>query len=698
MPDVSELAPHAAPDLEEILTRSELFRRMPWTPTDAPDWEPLVEREWLVTNGRGGYSSGTVLGLPTRRYHGLLVAALPAPLGRTLLLGPVQERVTLSDGREILLGGREYLEGIEVHGARWLAEFRLEWGLPVWTYDFGGTVLERRLLLPYLQNTVVIRYRLLEGRAPVDVGLQPMLHFRSHDDAVDRAYAGDYHIEQNDDGIEISHEHFDACLRIRLGDRVGFDERPEVVPHIRYQIEAARGYAAVGQVWSPGEASFRIGPDDTACIVASAEAWDAVPQPDFDALRDAEIRRRARLLALADPAARAGVAAELVLAADQFVITSPRLADTARAHAEGEEARSIIAGYHWFTDWGRDTMISLEGLTLTTGRRREAGQILRTFGRHMRDGLIPNLFPEGGNEGLYHTADATLWFFHAVHRFCEVTGDETILDELLPLLRQSVEAHVRGTRFGIGIDPGDALLRQGAEGYQLTWMDAKVDDWVVTPRRGKAVEINALWYNALRLMERWEQHHGDPGDAARHGELADRVRASFNRRFWNDERQHLLDIVDGDNGDDAACRPNQIFAIALPHPVLDERRWKPVLDTVESKLLTPVGLRSLAPDEPDYEPVYFGDLRARDAAYHQGTVWGWLIGPFVDAYLRVHPDDRAAARSLLHGLALHLDDFCIGTLAEIFDGEEPHRPRGCVAQAWSIAEVLRCWVKTAPVD
>ena len=474
-----------------------------------------------------------------------------------------------------------------------------------------------------------------------------------------------------------------------------FHPDPEILAQLRYQIEANRGYAAVGQAWSPGTLSFRLQPGSSSCLVASGETWEGMPAADFEPLLDVELHRRRRLLALAHPAARDGAAAELVLAADKFIITSPRQADTARAHAEGEEARSIIAGYHWFTDWGRDTMISLEGLTLITGRRREAGQILRTFGRHMRDGLIPNMFPEGGNEGLYHTADATLWFFHAVDRYIDLTGDRQILAELLPLLRQSIEAHLRGTRFGICVDENDGLLRQGAEGYQLTWMDAKVDDWVVTPRRGKAVEINALWYNALRLMERWERDAGADAESGRLAGLASRVHHSFNRRFWIDGSNHLFDVIDGEQGDDASFRPNQIFAIALPNPVLRPERWLPELQAIRQRLLTPVGLRSLAPGEPDYKPVYFGDLRSRDAAYHQGTVWAWLIGPFVDAWLRVYPGDTAGGRALLEGLLTHLDDFCIGSLAEIFDGEPPHRPRGCIAQAWSVAEVLRCWVKTA---
>jgi predicted glycogen debranching enzyme len=391
------------------------------------------------------------------------------------------------------------------------------------------------------------------------------------------------------------------------------------------------------------------------------------------------------------------MAAELVLAADQFIITpAGRIEEAARARAMGDEVRTVIAGYHWFTDWGRDTMISLEGLTLCTGRHREAGYILRTFGHYMRDGLIPNMFPEGTNDGLYHTADATLWFFHAIHRYVQTSGDRSTLRQLLPKLKTIVELHIAGTRYNIHVDPADGLLVQGEENVQLTWMDAKVDGWVVTPRRGKAVEINALWYNALRLFADWLREEGDPLAPTIDGH-AERARESFNRRFWYAEGGYLYDIVDGEQGDDSACRPNQIMAISLDHPVLDRERWEPVFDVVRDRLLTPVGLRSLARGHRDYKPQYYGDLRARDAAYHQGTVWGWLVGPFVDAWLRVYPGDKAGARKhALEGFAAHLDDAGVGTLSEIFDAEQPYTPRGCMAQAWSVAEVLRAWLKTEP--
>ena len=367
------------------------------------------------------------------------------------------------------------------------------------------------------------------------------------------------------------------------------------------------------------------------------------------------------------------------------------------AHAAGEEVRTVIAGYHWFTDWGRDTMISLEGLTLATGRAAEAGYILRTFAHYIRDGLIPNMFPESRADCLYHTADASLWFFHAVDRYLEWTHDRESLLAVLPRLLEIAERHIAGTRFGIGVDPSDGLLRQGAQGYQLTWMDAKVGDWVVTPRRGKAVEINALWYNALRLLEGWlrECRGQDDADAGRYGRAAEMARASFNDRFWYDSGGYLYDVVDGERGDDPACRPNQLLAFSLKHEVLDRSRWEPVLNVVRRRLLTPVGLRSLAPEDSDYKPRYFGDLRARDAAYHQGTVWAWLIGPFVDAWLKVHPDDRQGARGFLEAFRPHLNEAALGTISEIFDAEWPFTPRGCIAQAWSVAEVLRAWVKTA---
>jgi predicted glycogen debranching enzyme len=661
----------------------------------------MLGREWLVTNGLGGFASGTLAGVPTRRYHGLLVAALSTPLGRTVMFNHLSEWLRLPTGARHQIGGQERAGGqLEWPGAKHLREFRLEEGLPVWRYELDGSVVEKRILLVHSQNTVHVNYRLVEGEGPLRLKLRPALQFRPLEEAVHSSAVEPYTVTSTEDRLEVSTGHRYPPLRLKIfGLRATFSLDGGKLQDVHYRTEERRGYDHTGELWSPGYFSVDVSRDVSATLIGSTESWELFRALSPEAAEGAEHERRARLLAAAVPSAREGVAAELVLAADQFVITpSGRQEDAARAHAAGEEVRSVIAGYHWFTDWGRDTMISLEGLTCTTGRYREAGWILRTFGQYVRDGLIPNMFPDGASEGLYHTADATLWFFHALGRYLQVTDDRVTLEVLLPKMQEIVNRHLEGTRFGIKVDPADGLLAQGEEGYQLTWMDAKCDGWVVTPRRGKAVEINALWYNALRLLEGWTR---EAGDAARAEELrghAEACRRSFNGRFWYEEGGHLFDVVESQelNGrDDPACRPNQLFAVSLEHAVLEQERWESVVEVVQEKLLTPVGLRSLAPDHPDFKPTYHGDLKTRDAAYHQGTVWGWLVGPFVDAWLKVHPEDRAGARKFLEGFIPHLDEACVGSISEVFDAVPPFHPRGCIAQAWSVAEVLRCWALTS---
>jgi predicted glycogen debranching enzyme len=650
-------------------------------------------REWLVTNGLGGYAAGTVAGVLTRRYHGLLIAALPAPLGRFLMLNHLLERVRLPDRRVIWLGDEDEVAGPNTSDRhQHLAEFRLEMGLPVWVYRINGFTIEKRIVMPYCQNTSHVTYRVVEGTGTLRFALRPSVHFRPHEAAVNESPAQSYTIAANGNRYELSAGTDLPVLRMLLhGECAALTLDEKGAPNVPYRMEESRGYLGVGPLWSPGyfRADAKIGQDVT--LIASTEAWETVVALSPGAAESAEHERRERLLAISGTPEHDTFGGELVLAADQFIIhPAGRIEEFARARAAGDEVRTVIAGYHWFTDWGRDTMISLEGLTLTPHRVREAGYILRTFGHYVRDGLIPNMFPEGNRDGLYHTADATLWFFHAIDRYTQVTGEEETLRTLLPTLIDIVEHHLRGTRFGIHIDPADGLFTQGADGYQLTWMDAKVGDWVVTPRRGKAVELNALWYNALCLLESWTRQFGG-GHGLDLAEHARRTRDSFNKRFWFEEGHYLYDVVESEHGDDSSCRPNQILSISLPHPVLDRARWADVLDVVRDRLLTPVGLRSLAPDSPDYKPRYYGDLRSRDAAYHQGTVWAWLIGPFIDAWLKVHGGDRAGARRLLQGFEGHLNEACVGSISEIFDAEAPFLPRGCVAQAWSVAEVLRCW-------
>lgn len=678
----------------------DLVRRISWPGACALESRQLLRREWLVTNGLGGYASGTVVGVATRRYHGMLIAALPHPFGRWMMLNHIFENVRLADGSAIpISGGQGEFYAQATDAASCLTEFRLESGIPTWRYDVGGLFIEKRILLPYRQNTVHINYRLQSGQGPVRLEIRPSINFRSHDNPVSQAPNIPYSLSIIGNRYEISESVNSGVPPLRMmlyGIKGALTYDGGSMQELLYRREADRGYDSRGMLWSPGNFSTDLLPGQDATLVASTEPWEIMLSLTPEEALASELERRSRLLSRGSPGVQAEPAGELILAADQFIITpSGRMEDAARAHASGDEARTVIAGYHWFTDWGRDTMISLEGLTLTTKRFNQARWILRTFTYYIKDGLIPNLFPEGENEGRYNTADATLWFFHALDRYVRATGDRTTLRLILPKLLDVVNHHLNGTLYGIGVDPSDGLLRQGQSGFALTWMDAKVGDWVVTPRRGKAVEINALWYNALKLLEGWVREEKGDDAAQPLAEHARRARDSFNKRFWYAEGGYLYDVVDGEHGDDASCRPNQVIAISLCHPVLDKERWEPVLNVVKSRLLTPVGLRTLAPGSPDYKAKYFGDLRARDAAYHQGTVWAWLIGPFIDAWLKVHPEDVAGARKFLEGFGPQLEQACIGTISEVFDAEPPFTPRGCVAQAWSVAEVLRCWAKTS---
>jgi len=670
--------------------------------------------EWIITNGLGGYASGTVGGFNTRRFHGWLIAALPAPHGRTMMANSLLERFYIGEKHFALNcadfvpqqradSGPETADPVSSMAdpiSPYLQEFRLEMGLPVWTFRIADALLEKRVCMVHAQNTTYMTYTLLQGNGRLEV--QPALHIRSHEGALHGPPHTHYRFAAVDQGFELCVSEDLPILKLAWnGDESGFRMLTEEITNLRYRVEQSRGYDWQGGLWSPGGFTAELSAGKQASLTFSAEEWERVQALTAAEAFALEIERRRRLLQAAPQAAREGFAAELVIAADQFLITPiGRTADQIRAHAIGDEVRSVIAGYHWFTDWGRDTMISLEGLTLSTGRPREAKYILRSFASYIRNGLIPNLFPEGTTAGLYHTADATLWYFHAVDRYFANTHDSETLEFLLPKLLDIIQWHLRGTDFGIGVDPSDGLLRQGAVGYQLTWMDAKVGDWVVTSRRGKAVEINAIWYNALRLTAEWLEIVGDRnGDHSRLVEQADLAYASFQKRFWNAELNCLYDVVDSPEEhdgqlvnlqNDSSIRPNQVIALALKYPILAEEKWKAVLEVVKTELLTPVGLRSLSRHDKNYRAKYDGDLWARDAAYHQGTVWAWLIGPFCNAWCRTYPNDTSSLQSFLRGFEQHLDEDGVGTISEIFDGEPPFIPRGCIAQAWSVAEVLRC--------
>ncbi|MBC7908797.1 MAG: glycogen debranching enzyme family protein [Rhodospirillaceae bacterium] len=625
----------------------------------------MAEKEWMVTNGLGGYASGTLAGPASRRHDGLLVAALDAPHGRTVMLDGVVETVA------------------DVPLFDLLTEFRLEQGLPVWRFEGLGRVIERRVVMSWRQNTVNVLYRLVAG-APVELSLRPWLHVRHADWGVDQPLL-DAVVTVEDGKAEITMAPW-PVVRLAWAGRLELNDprRTEAV----YPIETERDFLDRGPLWSPGTLAATLDQTGVA-LTASTEPWAVALALTPDEALAAEQERRRRLLSRAHPALRQGPASVLTLAADAFVFTPRNRPELlARVQAEGDGLCSIVAGYPWFNDWGRDTMIGLEGLTLITGRWTEARDILRTFARYLKDGLIPDNIPDGPWPPVYHTADATLWFFHAVERYVTATGDTETLALILPKLAEVIDRHRDGTLFGIGVDPEDGLLRAAAEGYQLTWMDAIVGDWVVTPRRGKPVEINALWYNALCLMAGWLK-----GDAAeRAARDAARARESFNKRFWYAEGGYLYDVIDGDPAESPLLRPNQLFAISLTHPVLAPEHWRSVVQVIRDKLLTPYGIRSLPADDPRYQPRFAGNQHSRDGAYHQGTVWPFLLGPFVDAWLKVWPGDRAGARAVLTAMEPHLAEYCVGTVAEVFDADPPHKPRGCPAQGWSVAEWLRAWV------
>ncbi len=668
---------------------SEPVITVPWERNG--DANAFLSREWLVTNGLGGYSSSSLMQVATRRYHGIFVPDLPSPRGRTMVISRLDEELQIG-ATTVRLSGAEYGDGrLDTDIAQHLRSFRREWQTPTWTFSCEDREVAKRIIMPYGQNTVYVEYR-LEAGEPVTLRLRPFVTFRMPDAPLSEARKPPFLLTMVRDRYEMALCEGVAPLKLCLRPQAGvFVADAYISREVSYRVDRDRGSPHVEDLESPGYFTVQLDREHPVSFVASMEPWENL-QYDAEAIFTAERARLQKLVSQTDHAQDDRLGTLLALAADQFIVfPGSRMEEHALAQASGDEARTVIAGYYWFTDWGRDTMISLEGLTLCTGRHREARAILRTFAHYIKDGLIPNLFPEGRRTGLYHTADATLWFFHALDRYYEMTDDRDTLMVLYPALKEVMEHHVKGTHFGIGVDACDGLLKASAPDSALTWMDAKVEDWVVTPRRGKPVEIQGLWYNAVRLMGQWAGDLGERSD--RWDVLAKRIETSFNDRFWYASGGYLYDIVDGEAGDDSSLRPNQVLTMSLRYPVLQKDRWTPVLGVVRDKLLTPFGLRTLAPGHRDYKPMYFGYLRARDAAYHLGTVWAWLIGHFIDASLKAGVD-RSECRRLLDRFDGHLADDGIGTISEIFDAEAPFAPRGCVAQAWSVAEVLRAYKAT----
>lgn len=631
--------------------------------------------EWLVTNSIGGYASGTVAGLLTRRYHGLLVAALQPPLGRTLMLAKVEE-VGRYRQQAYGLGANRWADGnISPSGYRYLTHFALEGSIPVWQFALAEAVLEKRLWMEPGANTTYLRYTLTQAEQPLQLQLSALVNYRDyHGDT----QAGDWQmaVQPAFQGVEIRATPQAVPLRLWL-------ERGQLQPAHQWfygfdlAVERYRGFTGREDHLLAATGEVTLQPGESVTFVASTEA--SVSLEGGAAQRRRQAHEQAVLGAWQALAPAPDWINQLVLAADQFIVERRSEADPT--------GKTVIAGYPWFSDWGRDTMISLPGLTLVTGRPAVARSILLTFAQHASQGMLPNRFPDAGDLPEYNTVDATLWYFQAVRAYCQATADKALLAQLYPVLVDIVAWHQRGTRYGIRVDPSDGLLMAGEAGVQLTWMDAKFEDWVVTPRIGKPVEVNALWYGALRSLAAFTRQLGYGADA--YEQMADRVAASFSR-FWHPAQQCCYDLIDGPNGNDASLRPNQIFAVSLPDSPLSPMQQQQVVAVCQQHLLTPYGLRSLSPHDPAYQGRYGGNLRQRDGAYHQGTVWGWLLGPFALAHLRVY-NDPAQAQALLQPLADHLMVHGLGSISEIFDGDWPFTPRGCIAQAWSVAETLRAW-------
>ncbi len=634
------------------------------------DFSAASSREWLETNGIGGYASGTISGANTRRYHGLLTAAIRPPLGRVTVLSKFEEVVEL-DGKEFDLSSDQFPGIVSPRGYLLLREFRLD-PFPIWTYEVEGIEIEKRLFMVHGSNTTFCRWSILHKKsAGVRLVLKPLLsfvdyHSLQHESA---SVHFDHSVEGNT--ISIVPRGMETILRLTHSDADSVDTG-FWYKNFEYAIEKERGFDAKEDLYQPVEISFDLasGP----AIVSASIGGDA--DFDFAASEAGEIKRRKALLKKAGT--KSDLKKHLVLAADQFIV----------ARGSGH---TVIAGYPWFSDWGRDTMIALPGLTLSTGRSDVAREILLEFSDHISDGMLPNRFPDAGDTAEYNTVDATLWYFEAVRAYIAATDDlNFVRKHLYEKLADIVAWHLHGTRYNIHVDT-DGLLYAGSPDVQLTWMDAKIGDLVITPRTGKAVEMQALWYNALLIMAGLASEFGDTKDEARYRAMADLCKLSFNGAFWNESEQCLFDVVE--NGDrDPAVRPNQILAVSLAHSMVDPDRARKIVEKVESDLLTPVGLRSLSPHDERYCRVYYGSPFERDSAYHQGTVWGWLIGPFVDAYRKVNGANEATEKrvtEILSGFAAHLSEAGIGQISEIFDAESPFNPRGCFAQAWSVAEVLR---------
>ena len=648
---------------------------------DWPTFEQGIQREWLVTNGIGGYASSTVICANTRKYHGLLVASLAPPVRRTLLLSKLDERFE-AGGRTYNLSSNKTVSGVTEFGFIHLQRV-LVGKIPTFVYSFVDVVIEKTIFMVHGENTTVIRYRVKNGSSPATFRLIPFLNCR------------DFHWTSGMGQISFRLEPLKArewagitvkavpevpALNIICGGKARFCREEGWFKGMLYPGEQERGEHAVEDHFVPGHFVISLAAKEEKVISFIASTREEIDESiNTEVLLDSERDRHLRLIK--QSGLRDDFSCRLVLASDAFVVWR-----------QSTDTKSVIAGYHWFNDWGRDTMIALPGLTLVTGRHEDAREILLTFARHCSEGLIPNMFPDSPGEPLYNTVDASMWYFHAVYKYLQYTGDfDFILKEIYPVLKEIAQFYIKGTKFKIGMDE-DGLISAGTSEHQLTWMDAKVDNWVVTPRHGKPVEIAALWYNALKILEQLALR---AGESLPYAGLSEKVGKSFKEKFWYEDGGYMYDVISGDQRD-ARLRPNQVIAMALPYSPVSSSRARQALRRVWQELYATYGLRSLSYYDPHYKGVYIGDRFSRNGAYHQGTVWSWLMGPFITAYRKAYgysPDTREQAAMFINPFREHIRHHGVGYISEIFDGNDPIVPRGCIAQAWGVAEVLRAYVE-----
>jgi predicted glycogen debranching enzyme len=646
------------------------------------DLEQAQKREWLVTNGLGSYASGTIAGLLTRRYHCLLAAALNPPVGRFLLVTKLDDTV-MYDGQDFALFSNRWSDGsVDPKGYKNIESFHLEGGIPLWRYAIADAILEKRIWMKQGENTTFVRYSLKRASSPVSLRIKALVNYRGYH-GLTKAENWKINVRAGNAGLEI--QAFDKATPIYIISDIGkFETAHNWYRGFNLSGEIERGLDHLDDNLHAGDLTAIFSEGDSLTIALSTEEFKNLDgKMELEARRDheAQILNNLNSAKLKYPESLKVKLRRLALASDQFLVERPQ--------SDGKKGITVIAGYHWFGDWGRDTMISLPGLTLYTGRPEIARSILLTFSKYVDMGMLPNRFPDEGESPEYNAVDATLWFFQAIYSYYQATKDKEFLKEIFPVLEEIIEWHIKGTRYNIKVDADDGLLYAGQQGVQLTWMDAKVGDWVVTPRIGKPVEVNALWYNALLIMAEFAKKLKK--NPATYESRAEKTSIGF-KRFWNKDKEFCYDVIDGPDGDDSSLRPNQIIAISLSNSPLTQEQQQMVVDFCSRKLLASCGLRSLSPDHPDYKGTSTGNQSERDRAYHQGTVWGWLLGHFALAHLKVYKNPGRAIE-YLEPMFQNLKSHGVGSLSEIFDGDTPHNPKGCIAQAWTVAETLRAYVE-----